>query len=271
MTHLNYLHDKLEEFRSEITELPYSDDDIRKSFFGLLWSVLDHYYKDFCWIYLTDLANKSKVLFDEEATDGFKKHLIKLRQTTQHEILFYGARNRANRSLITESWLSFEFCITYLCEELFNEDLKEELKAFESEEILKIIAAYSPSEQTTTKIKKKFYRGHLTHVPINRKYEKLYSSYKAEHSGDTKLDKEFLLFFGKYRNSLHTNYIYHGKDYTFSQNGVDYIFVDGEPIRHNKELDITHHFDLALELKNVALRLFNAIKTEKQLNYPLKD
>ncbi len=105
-------------------------------------------------------------------------------------------------------------------------------------------------------------------MSVTRKYEKLYSLYKSHYKGDWKEDYEFLAFFGKYRNSMHTNYIYHGEDKKYNILGITYEFVNGEAIRPDRQLHVADMIDLAVKLKDTAMRLFNSIQHSDLLEYP---
>ncbi len=78
-------------------------------------------------------------------------------------------------------------------------------------------------------------------------------------SEKVKQDKEFLNFFGKLRNSVHSNYIYYGKDYEFNHVGMTYKFEKGKPIKQDPLSDLSF-FNLSIELRNVYQRLIEKIK-----------
>lgn len=270
MSHLNYIREKLIEYEKEVENLPFEQNDLRKGYFEHIRTTLHLYYKDFCWMTLISHINSGNVQFDLETTQDFMPHLDFLSSTTRHEYSFYNSRNRANRSLLTESWSNFEFALTYIADKIFDDTTKEKLLSFDSAEVLRITSSYNISEGHILKINNLFKRKHLTHVPVTRKYNKLYSIYKENFKGNLNADRAFLDFFGKYRNGLHTNYIYHGNDFIYNHNGVEYRFFNGQSVTHNIQLDFRHHFDLVIELKNVCLRLFNSIKTDIVLDAPLE-
>ncbi|MFN3405633.1 MAG: hypothetical protein ACK40G_16160 [Cytophagaceae bacterium] len=221
MKYLDDIFDKLVEYDKNNKKLPFPEDDFRKAYFELTFSCLYQYYKAFCWIYFAELANSGKIGFSEEIEKSFEKHRDQLLYTVKDNNAYVNTRNSANRSLIIESWSIFEFCITSIATEILTEKDLDELLSFQSIDFLKLIKKYSLSDDDIAKINKKFKKGHLTHVPINRKYNRLYSKFQEYIIGDIESDKKFLTFFGKYRNCVHSNYIYHGEDDKCNFNGIE--------------------------------------------------
>jgi hypothetical protein len=152
---------------------------------------------------------------------------------------------------------------------LFDEDTKEALLGDDLKKIEKVLDNYQLQAEDRKKIEKAFAKKeHLTHLSVNRKYEKIYSIYRENYSGNWNEDKEFLEFYGKYRNSMHSNYIYHGKDKEYTFSGNTYYFVNGEAISHSREPDLKEMFDMALTLKITCKRLFDAIQYPDLLPFP---
>lgn len=271
MSHLDYIYQKLNDLKENVHNLPYPIEDLRSAYFQYSWDILNNYYWSFCAIHMTRMINQGHVAFDEEATKGFEHHISRLNEITQHSVLFQSARNNATRTLLTDSWSNFEFCITIICDFVLDEEIKKELFEEQSEKVKKVLKNKPLDEGEIKKLDKLLVKNHLTHVSVNRKIDKLFNIVGDNYQGDKKEDKDFFSFLGRYRNCLHSNYIFHGNDFTYSYKGTHFIFKSGEPITHNKRLDIAHHFDLVWELNSVCERLFGALKYEKFIPCPLED
>ncbi|QNH62617.1 hypothetical protein [Hymenobacter sediminicola] len=262
MKHLEYIKNSLKELEIEISNYPFKSEDWRTSYLELTYSSLEIYYRHWCSIYSSQIVSEQNLSKEQE------KIVEDFKSTTKNMTLFYSTRNSFNRSLLTEAWSTFEFSLTYICEQLFDENIKNELLEEDFNDLMKLLSTYSISEQHLTKIKKNFSKKHLTHVPVTRKYNKIYSIFKHNHSGDIESDRRYLEFIGTYRNCIHTNYIYHGNNKEYSFHGTTYYFVNGEAVSHSKEPDITSMFDMAIELKNVCRRLFDSIDYPGLLEFP---
>jgi len=114
-----------------------------------------------------------------------------------------------------DSWSTFEHSITLVCKTVLNGQVVEELKLERFLEVKKIVGSLPDMETKESALKKELGIKHLSSVSINRKYEKLFNLIKGEYSRDVKNDKEFLKFYGAYRNVVHSNYTFYGKDFTY--------------------------------------------------------
>ena len=248
----------------EIDSCPLSSNDLRTSYIEYMYSVLLVYY------YQLNTNHAAKIVKD--APIGLTAEQLSILETfvgtVEENAHFYSIRNSNNRGLFIDSWSAFEFFLTYVCEQLLNETDKASLLEYDYKEIGKILSRYEVNEGDTQKVKKLLIKGSLTHVPVARKYNKLYSLNGSHYGGDWNEDKVFLEFYGKYRNTMHTNYIYHGTSKQYKILGITYDFTDGNPIGQSKFPDERNMFDLALRLKTVGRLLFDSIQYSGLLEYP---
>ncbi|MFD1873887.1 hypothetical protein [Hymenobacter bucti] len=264
MEDLEYIKQETDKLVAEIHSHPLSTDDIRRSFLELILHTFNLYYIQWDTIQSARIIQPKPIPVTKE-----ERYILNVFVNSVVEKQYYQMRSNSNyRNLFLESWSTFEFCLTYLCEELLDEVTKKELLEYDLKEINKTLLKYNLSDADNQKIEKIFYRNHLTHVPVTRKYNKLYSLYKKFYTGNWTEDSAFLEFYGKYRNCMHTNYIYHGKDKEYTFFGITYFFIDSEVVSQNKEATSSNKLDLAIQLKNICRRLFDAIQHPGLLPFP---
>ena len=262
MEHILYIKQKIDDISREIDSCSFDYNDLRSSYLDHMFGVYNINYLQWCAIYSANAIEEAVVKeADKAILDAFMSIVKK-------EAYFSNIRNSINRSLFLDSWSTFEFFLTYICSKLFDEPTKIKMLEHKFKKVIKIFPQGSLTDEQLIKLNDCLVEKHLTHLPVTRKYEKLYSLYKSHYQGDWKEDYEFLAFFGKYRNSMHTNYIYHGEDKSYNILGINYSFINGEAIRPNRQLHVADMIDLAVKLKDTAMRLFNSIQHSGLLEYP---
>lgn len=264
MENLKYIEAELKGLQAEINAYGISSDDIRTSYLELTFSVLDLYYRQWISITAARIIKEKYVELSQDELSVFEAFVGSVTDITT----FYSVRNSSFRNLLIDSWSTFEFCLTYLCVSLFDEKATEDLLEEDFRKISIILSKYDVANDDRKKILRKYSTDHFTHLSVNRKYEKIYSIYKKRYNGDWSEDSKFLSFYGKYRNCMHTNYIYHGQDAEYTFDGVQYRFINGEAVDHSKEPDIKEMFNLTMRLKSTCKRLFDAIEHPGLLPFP---
>jgi hypothetical protein len=83
-------------------------------------------------------------------------------------------------------------------------------------------------------------------------------------------DKDFLLFLGKWRNTMHTNYIYYGKDYEYKFGHAHFKFENGKIVKWYDPFEPSPrlYFYLIGNLKDIWAVLIRSIKYDKIIEYP---
>ena len=216
--------------------------DVRFSFYELFQNLYNFYYR----IYLNQDSRSFK-----EASDKIYKNIQG--QDDKSDKLNMIAN--ANSNLIISTWSIFELCISQICKALLDKDSISKLLKSNYNRIMKVL-----KDSVELGIKDKLLKNHQTkfieHVSINLKMDKIFSLMKYENY---KRDKEFLLFYGKLRNSIHSNYVYYGNPYKYNFKDHEFIFTPNRPIKQkpiNWEQDLTI-FYLTVELKEVYSRIIN--------------
>ncbi|OYX81665.1 MAG: hypothetical protein B7Y83_16980 [Flavobacteriales bacterium 32-34-25] len=113
----------------------------------------------------------------------------------------------------------------------------------------------------------------MTHISVNKKTDFLFKKVVG-YSRTINEDKEFLLFLGKFRNTMHTNFIYYGNDYNFKFGNAYFQFENGkmvkwyDPFNDNFVASPKLYFALMSELKKIWKALILSIPHKNIIQYP---
>lgn len=261
---LNNLLAFKDKLKVKIEKAPFNENDIRKDFLGLIWDILHNYYKGYCLLLISDLINTNKIALDKSIYDH-KPHFDKVCELTKVDILKQGQINYLNRGLLIDVWSTFELCVTTFTNGIVNDDEKEKLLSFEYNNILKHLKNTFLNKTDNETLSKSLRKTHLTHVPIVRKIDLLFKK-TVEYSREIEEDKKFLAFLGKLRNTMHTNFIYYGKDYTYTFNDTSFLFVNEKVVEWDAYDNLW--LDLVDTLISIWLEIIRTIKHDNVILYP---
>lgn len=226
----------------------YGEDDIRTCF-------LDGYFQTLKTYYCSYFHLETAVFIAQVNEIYICEDIIKEDLAIHIQI----HRNQLNSFLIINTWSNFEYCLSLFAEAVLSVSVKSELVAFEYNDIIHRLRGIDiPETQNERLLKLK--RTNLAHVPMPLKYGKLFkmiSSYPEQRS--IKDDREFLDFYGKLRNCIHSNYIFFGNEnYEYTFGGVRFTFTPGKLI-NTEPLFESSIFDLTKELKYVFMAIIGNI------------
>lgn len=268
MKESNFILQWTEDIKTEINGLPFDSDDIRKDYFGLLYDIAYSYYRGYILLDFADFINKGKILFDQSIY-SYKTHVDRVAETPKHPVLTAGYFNSLNRNLLIGAWSNFELCVTTLCAAISDNNELEKMLTFQFRDTVKQLKNSDIDPRDLEKLKKLTIKEHLTHVPINRKSDFLFK--KAKHySRDLSEDKEFLKFMGKFRNTIHTNFIYYGKDYEYRFGQAHFVFKDKKIVKWADPFKGTPRlfFHLMTFLKEIWKEIILTIDHKEIILYP---
>jgi hypothetical protein len=226
----------------------YGADDVRTCFLDGYFQMLKTYYCAYFHLE-TDLIIKQ---FNEiyERKDIVREDL---------EFHIQNHKNQLNSFLIVNSWSNFEYCISLFAEAVLPIPEKSSLMAYEYDSIIHRLRGISIPETQNERLLK-LIKPNLAHVPILLKYGKLFkmiSTYPAARS--IKNDREFLDFYGKLRNCIHSNYVFLGNEnYEYTFGAVRFAFPPGNLIQIEPLIE-SGIFDLTKELKNIFMAIVGNI------------
>lgn len=149
---------------------------------------------------------------------------------------------------------------------MLGENQKAKLLRFQFDDIRKKLKI-----EEDEALRKKFAKQHLTHVPIARKYNKLFRIIRDKYSRPLKQDEHFLSFLGDFRNSIHTNFIYYGsadKKYQFDE--IEFLFVQRQIVRYNDPTPFgpTLYLNIFERLVEISLEISLSINVADEIPYP---
>ena len=257
-----------EDLKAEIKTLTFQEDDIRKDYFNLTYDVAYCYYRGFILLKFSDFINKGQIAFNKEIYN-YKVHINRVAETVKHPILRASHFNSLNRHMLIDAWSAFELCVTTFCNGICSKQELDKFLEFQYIEIIKGIKERKLNDAEDAEIRRLTIKGHLTHVPITRKTDFLFKKSKC-YGRDKEKDKEYLRFLGKFRNTLHTNFIYFGKDYEYKFGQAHFVFKDNKIVKWYDPFKPTPKlcFYLIGELKEIWKELVRTIEYPELIRYP---
>lgn len=235
----------------------YGENDIRASYLDGYFEILKTFFCAFYHLEEDDIMQK---YFEIYQRDNFERKDI-LQQ-------LQGQKNVLNSSLVINCWSNFELFITLFCNAVLSEIEIEELLELDYIRLKSILKNDNILQETDEKLKK-CRKNHLAHSPMNNKFGKLLKKINPyPQNRDKSKDREFLEFFGKLRNCIHSNYIYYGgNDFKFTFNGETYNFNHGKLLNHvpNSEESIYY---LTKELKEIFMLIVESLKYDNEIYDP---
>jgi hypothetical protein len=268
MTDNDYILKWTEELKAEIKLSEFANQDIRKDFLKLIYDNAYSYYRASIVFDLANFIIRGKILFNNELS-FYIEHFKRFADTANKELLQRAHLHYLNRSLLFDCWSAFELCVTTFCSGIVSTEKLEKLLSYQYNDVIKELRVTSLEPAVLQRLQKLLKKEHLTHVPIVRKTDFLFSSTK-NYPRNKEADKAFLIFYGKFRNTTHTNFIYYGKDYEYYFNGIHFIFQDSKIVKWNDQSFKTF-FQLVTELKEIWKALSSSIDFKEVILYPDND
>lgn len=249
----------------------YPEDDVRADFFGMLWDIFDNYYKGHLAVDFAGSFQNKKLKVEPEFGKDNAVHLANFIEIDSIAGFKTSFLSNLNRRFIIDTWSTFELSINLVAEAVLSADTIESLLNFETRDILEILKKEEIKEpKTMEKLKKRFDRDGLTHVPINRKVHKILELIKDCYKRNAGEDEKFLIFYGKFRNAMHANFIYYGKDYNYEFKGNRFQFRNGKIILYENKFDQPTDLYIALfnEVKDIFYNIVLCINPANPILYP---
>lgn len=263
----------LDDLKIEVQNLPYDENDIRSTFFYLLFDIGYSYYKGYMLFDIMEFIGDGKVTFDESV--NFKPHIDRGLEIVYKQELYQSYYNSLNRNFLVSTWSAFELSVTTLCDRIATEEEKKELLNYQVNEIGKKLADEGGSINDFPELIKSLSKGHLTHVPIVRKTDFLFKKVQNCSKEDKAKYKDTLAFFGKFRNTIHTNFVYYGKDYKYNLlDKVDFVFNNDEVVQYTNERYVGSpeiYFDMKTLIKDVWKVIVTSIDYKEVISNTVKN
>lgn len=259
---INFLKNELDKTILIANELKtqYSEEDARVAFFDGHFGIIKHYLNFYILLESELIVTNYKFIFD--------KPDISIEDINYHIL---GHKNFLNNQLIINSWSNFELCITLITQKILPLKQIEDLLNHDYNELLKILKNTDLDKNQQIKLEKTK-KSELSHVPITRKYNKLFKLIAPDYSRSRNLinDRKFLEFYGKLRNCIHTNYIYYGKEYSYKFQNVVFTFINGQTIHQSKIIENVI-INMSIELRNIFLVMVQNIDFKNKIRDPSFD
>jgi hypothetical protein len=264
---LGFINSELELYKTTIQKIPFHQDDVRAVYHELTFDILNNYYIQACLLELS--KHLENIPIPEEISNILDLHLARIVQMGGTPLLHNSFRNSNNRRIIIDGWSAFELAVTEVCYHALS---PEELDGLLFDQYLQVkdkAKKIEMSAELDGRLKQILKKNHLTHVAISRKCDALFKKAGNNYKRDVKADKEFLLFFGRFRNCIHSNYIFHGSDCEYKFSNVKFTFTDGQTLEHSpSDFDATYFVKMLEELVDIFKNLSLAIDHKTIIPYP---
>lgn len=268
---LDFMQTWIDNLKTFINESHYEEDDIRKDYFYTSHTNVNHYYLSYINLFNSYIISTGNFAINKKIANNFRGHFDRLIFVTRHPSHCQAHFNTLNQRVFVMAWSLFELSISTFYEHIVEDT---ELNRQYSELYREVLKNVKVEEGKEEKVKKLLIQSSLHQISIGRKYNYLikkadgYSRNKAE-------DKAFLEFFGKMRNTIHSNFIYYGKNYKYRFGDSEFIFTNQKQVvwsdpfeKHKLIPSVELYFHLIGQLNSIANEIFKCNPCEEKINYP---
>ncbi|HIY74829.1 MAG TPA: hypothetical protein H9825_01085 [Candidatus Sphingobacterium stercorigallinarum] len=277
--YLKYLKEQLDflsNWRNNLDELihnlTFENGDIRKDYFRMSYNNVRQYHVEYNSYVISCLLNDGSIKLSEELNSSFGEHLIELKALTKYELDMQKYYNSLNHRAIVMAWSLFELAISTVFNHVCADEKKEK---YLNKRYNEIKSKIKDEDKEFVKNKLKTRSPYLISMPL--KYGHLFSKLKS-YPGNRKRDEEFLVFFGKLRNTIHANFIYFGNDYEYTFGNAHFVFKNEVLVKWIDpwEIDtnlpsVRLYVHLIGRLNEIALNLFQSLTIDDIIAYPDPD
>lgn len=266
MKNSDFIIDWVENHRSIVKQFAFVENDVRLDFFGLINDIAYCYYRNYLLFEISTLMSQKKISVDFVKNN---KHIKAVEFLTRGKETSLSHFNSMNRQLLVDSWSTFEMCLNIFATSVLNQEEINKLLNTNYSNAVKAIGKNILSEEQLEKLKVSLTQENLTHISITRKIDSIFKIVKG-YSRNIQDDKKFLLFYLKFRNSMHSNYIYYGKSFEYEFGHAKFIFINekqivwSDPFKETPKL----YFHLMGNLRDIWKAIILTIPFEERINYP---
>lgn len=251
-------------------KIPFDKGDIRSDYFKTSYTNTNHFYLSYMNMVISKLFHSGKVQKVHSDFELFEDHLEKIINLSTYPSYLRTHFNTLNQRIFIIAWSLFELAIATFYEAVVEDTELKKQKEENFNELLKLVTINNGKED---KIKKMFIKQSLHEIPIVRKYNYLLKKANG-YSRNLKADRTFLEFFGKLRNTMHSNFIYYGKYFEYNFGDAHFVFKNKEIVRWTDPFDtkqvpsVELYYHLIGNLNMIALEIFKCNPTEVFIPYP---
>ncbi len=247
----------------------YPKNDVRIDFLNLIGNLTHQFHLEKIALELSDFFVDGKLLcIDSEI---FHNQINDFVELAKNDVLYKSFQNSINRGLIIDSWSSFEVCLSSICNEILSAEDKHNIQSKKYESVLKCLKKYNLDGDTKNKLEKMLVEKEFWLTSTNNKFTKLFSMLKAKSKYRRNIDEDrvFLEFFGKLRNTMHSNFVYFGNNeepYIFEN--AEFKFDKGHLVVHERESDPFLILKLIVRLTEIYIEIISHFDDIEFIPYP---
>ncbi len=242
MNHLDFLLAEIKTFEKYIETLPFKVNDVRRDYYNMTKNIMASYYRKYTFLLLSKSILEGHVHINKEI-DISIEHFHSLGIIWLNDVTVFDFRNNINRSFITDYLSIFETTVSTILDNILSDHEKRKLLG-------------------------KRYK-HISNIGVRQKWNKFYDFIDLKYQRDIEEDKQFLNFFAAYRNSMHSNMVFYGKDdFTYSFDGIKLFFCFGKSVTQSHDFGIDWHFKLGTNLVTILTTMIFALDYKEFIPYP---
>ncbi|WP_223577907.1 hypothetical protein [Sphingobacterium sp. GVS05A] len=269
---LDFLQNWRNKLDELIQQLSYQEGDIRKDYFRMSYNNVKQYYISYT-SYLTSYLINDSLLISQEGVDSrYGGHLLEVKALTKDIRDLNGCFYSMNHRVYIMAWSLFELAISTVFNHVCPDKKKEDYLNKKFKEIKnKVPKEHWEQVKKTLKIKS------INLLPMPTKYGYLLKIAKG-YDGNKQNELEFLTFFGKFRNTVHSNFIYFGEDFDYKFGQAHFVFRNGKIVKwtdpfskHENIPTVELYTHLIGQLNDITLKIFSAVPYEGFIGYPDPD
>ncbi len=240
--HLDFILQEIKTFEDFQKHLHYAENDVRKDYYGMIKNIMTSYYRKYSFVILAKDIREGRIMFGNDCETG-KDHIDSLYAIWSSDISVFDLRNNINRGFITDNLSIFETAISTILDNVLPDDEKQALLGRRG--------------------------NHISNIGVKKKWGKFFDLISENYDRDLQGDKKFLDFFAAYRNSMHSNMVFYGReDFNYFFNGIEIYFRFGKSVTQSGNFGIDWHFKLGTNLVTTFTAMVHALNYDDFISYP---
>ncbi len=247
--------------------LPYSRDDLRTAFFLKVVECLNAFFFAHLSVDLASRIDAGQIKLALQPGHVRPENLEKILCLDRPPWRANYAAS-VNRHLLVDTWAAFEACNAGIAYEVLSRAEVEKMQLATFHEVCKVLArsGVALDSDAEDRLRQKL---RTRHIPIPRMFAAIVKSGSRQYGRDRRRDMAFLDLYGRLRNSMHSNFVYHGQARNLVWRGTEFRFEDGRFPRFSCSEDAFPY--LLLDMVDELTQVFDSAVSVVDHNEVIRD